>query len=362
MSRHCTSKLADRHPRHPLARLSRRGAAVDRFGLAADHPLAHRRGRCCGRNRYRRRPCLPDPARRRQSRHLGRGARPVLRHAGAAEIHEGRARRKLGGQRRHQAHRDRLSGGPLHPVGQRPHDARPARDGRHAGGPLAADRAGHGGRVPRQLDRHRRRARRRAALRLRLDPLLHQGQRAAAICLCQRPAGARQADRRRDPRRVRRCPAARPACGHGAVPDARPGHGRRQRPPCQGRRALSRPRSRTRADRRRDPAGAGAIRRSRGNHGGGRHDGRLPAGRRQLRPSRPGQRPSQLRSFLPRLGAWRVRSCPLAAPAAESGLRRRRSGRFRRRTACQRRHARRQRPGRRDPSQRAAWRRARAGA
>ena len=46
-----------RHPRHPLARLSRRGAAVDRLGVAADHPLAAVR-------RRRRRRDLPSTAAR----------------------------------------------------------------------------------------------------------------------------------------------------------------------------------------------------------------------------------------------------------------------------------------------------------
>ena len=162
-------------------------------------------------------------ARRRQSRHVGRGARPVLRHAGAAEIHEGRARRKLGHRRCRQAHRDRLSGVRFTLSGtDRTTLDLPAADD-SAGGPAAPHRAGDGRGFPGQFDRHRRRARRRGACRPCLDPVLHARQRAAAICLCQRPAGARQADRRRDPRRLRRRAAARPPCGDRAVPDARSG-------------------------------------------------------------------------------------------------------------------------------------------
>ncbi|WP_292249504.1 hypothetical protein, partial [Mesorhizobium sp.] len=42
-----------RHPRHPLARLPRRGAALDRLGGAAVDPLAHGRRRQRGRDRHR---------------------------------------------------------------------------------------------------------------------------------------------------------------------------------------------------------------------------------------------------------------------------------------------------------------------
>ena len=194
VARHCTSKLSDRHPRHPLARLPRRGAALDRLGGQARDPLAHIR---CGRSRRdfgRGWACFGGEARRRQPRHVRRGARPLLRHARQAEIHEGRTRRKLGYIRCGQAHRDRLPGRPLHPLRHRSLDTRPACDGRHAGGSSAPYRPGHGCGLPRQFARHRRGPRKRGAFRPRLDPFLHPRQRAAAICLCQRPAGARQAD------------------------------------------------------------------------------------------------------------------------------------------------------------------------
>ena len=172
----------------------------------------------------------------------------------------------------------------------------------------------------------------RGARRPCLDPVLHARQRAAAICLCQWPSGARQADRGRHPRRFRRRAAARPARRDGTVPDARPGAGRRQCSSGQGRRALSRSRPGARADHRRDQAGAGRDRHTRRDHGRRRHDGRLPARPDQLRTSRPGQRPPQLRRLLPSLGAWRLRPGPLAATAARHGFWRKRAGRVRRRT------------------------------
>ena len=117
-----------------------------------------------------------------------------------------------------------------------------------------------------------------AACRSRLDPLLHAGQFAAAICLCQRQAGARQADCRRHTRRLHGCPAARPARRDRPVPDPRPGAGRRQRTPREGRRALPRPGSRARTDRRRHQTGAGRRRHPHGHDRSCRDDERLPAG------------------------------------------------------------------------------------
>ena len=83
----------------------------------------------------------------RQSRHHGRGARPVLRDAGPAQIHEGRARRKLGHHRRRQAHRDRLPGGALHAGRQRPHRRWTSADRRRRRRPAQAHRARDGRRL-----------------------------------------------------------------------------------------------------------------------------------------------------------------------------------------------------------------------
>ena len=106
-----------------------------------------------------------EPARRSQSRHDGRGARPVLRHAGAAQIHEGRTRRSRGDHRRGQAHR----ASPFRRVrfmlagSDRTALELPAADG--AEGRTAAHRPGDGHRLPRQRAADRRRARRRQPAR-----------------------------------------------------------------------------------------------------------------------------------------------------------------------------------------------------
>ena len=85
-----------------------------------------------------------------------------------------------------------------------------------------------------------------------------------------------------------------------AVPDARSGHGRRQRASGQGRCPLPRSRPGARPDRRRDPRGAGRRRHPRGDDGRGGDDGRLPPRPDRLRPSRPGQRPPRLQPGVPR--------------------------------------------------------------
>ena len=372
IARHCTSKLAENI--HDIRSLGFRGEALPSIGSVSRLSIRSRTasGDSAAEIGIEGGRVFAGQAGGGQSRHHGRGARPVLRHAGAAQIHEGRARRKLGDQRRGQAHRHRLPRRALHAGRLRPLDTGIAGDRRQRGRQPAPRRPGDGRRLSGQFHCHRRDARRRASDRPRLDPVLHPRQRAAAICLCQRPAGARQADRRRHSRRLRRRPAARPPCGDGAVPDARSGHRRRQCPSGQGRCPLPRSGPGARADRRRHPASARRCRHPRRHHGGCRHDGGVPAGCGILRPRRPGQRPSQLRGSLSRLRLRRLRSGALAAAAARHGFRRhglrstrlarKRAGGVRCRPACQRRCARRAERGGRDAAWHGAGCGARAGA
>ena len=115
VERHCTSKLPD----DDLLRISSlgfRGEALPSIGAVSRLTLASRRrgaaeawslaveGGAKG---------APLPA-AQPVRHAGRGARPLLRHAGAAQIHEDRAQRARSGGRcgappRHGLSRDRAS-------------------------------------------------------------------------------------------------------------------------------------------------------------------------------------------------------------------------------------------------------------
>ncbi len=210
VARHCTSKLSGGI--HDIRSLGFRGEALPSIGSVARLAI---RSRTSGADAAaeisrRGRARFGGEARRREPRHLRRGARPLLRHARQAEIHEGRTRRELGYIRCGEAHRNRLPGRPLHPLRHRSLDTRPACDGRHAGGLSPPYRPGDGRGLPGQFAAHRRGPRKRGAFRPRLHPFLHPRQRAAAICLCQRPSGARQADIRRRPRCLRRRSAARP--------------------------------------------------------------------------------------------------------------------------------------------------------
>ena len=110
--------------------------------------------------------------------------------------------------------------------------------------------------------RHRRprRARGRVGRGLCRRAVADPGQRARAISLRQRPAGARQADPGRGARGLCRLSAARPPSRGGAVRHARPARGRRQRASGQDRGALPQRRPGARADRARAEGGTGARR------------------------------------------------------------------------------------------------------
>ena len=220
VERHATSKLARRRRRlRPAAHLHpglpRRGAAVDRLGGAAldltsrargarrrqRHPRRGRRGGRGGAGR------LPGAARR-----AGGGARPLLRHARAAEVHEvASAPRPWPSPR---------SGRSARPWRTRrvaftlDHDGRrtlrlPAETA-GAGRPPRPALGDHGPRVLRQRAGHRPRARGRAAVRLSracrpttaATPPTSTCSSTAARCAtgcCRAPA-----------RRLRRLPGPRP--------------------------------------------------------------------------------------------------------------------------------------------------------
>ncbi len=206
---------ADRHPGLP-----RRGAAFHRLGGAARHRHPHPRGAPrAGTHRPRRREGRPE-AGLPQPRHAGGGERSVLLHARAAEIPQDRP----GGGGRH--HRGGAPAGAglaadrLHADRLRPHRHRMAGAQRRRCAGAAGCRCAGGG-VHRECADRRRRARGRAAGRLRRPAELHPRGGDAAISVRQRPPGARQAADERHPRRLCRCDDARPPPRRGAVHHAR---------------------------------------------------------------------------------------------------------------------------------------------
>ena len=109
VARHCTSKLGD--DIHDIRSLGFRGEALPSIGSVSRLSIRSRTSSADSAAEIRVEaggvsPVRPAAANRGT---VGRGARPVLRDAGAAQIHEGRARRKLGDHRHRQAHRHRLS-------------------------------------------------------------------------------------------------------------------------------------------------------------------------------------------------------------------------------------------------------------
>ena len=206
--------------------LPRRGAAVDRLGQPLHASPRGRRGAdsawalaidggAQGRAR----------AGRASAGHAGRGARSVLRHAGAAEVPQGAAhriepRRRRDAAPRHGASRRSPSGceseertlfdlpAAAPSLLDEPMRARLER--------LARD---HGPRLRRQ--RAGRSTPTREGLRLTGYaglPTLNRADGAAPVSLRQRPAGARPAAGRRGARRLPGFPGARPPSAGGAVP------------------------------------------------------------------------------------------------------------------------------------------------
>ena len=114
VERHATSKIPDGDldlDRH--LRLSRRGAALDRLGVAARNPHPRERradGPEDGRRGRRER---RDRALRLAHRNAGRGARSLRRDARAAQVLEVRPRRGVCRDRRGQAARDGRASCPL---------------------------------------------------------------------------------------------------------------------------------------------------------------------------------------------------------------------------------------------------------
>ena len=260
-------------------------------------------------------------------RHPRRGARSVLRDAGAAEVPEDRPHRGRGDPRRGAPPRDEPARRRLH---ARRRGARAGHLGRGAarrGRPARAARRRAGRGIPRQRGGGARRARGARDRGLCGVADLLEGQRARPVSLRQRPPGARQADARRGARRLRGLPAARPPSGRRAVRHDRAARGRRQRASGQDRGALPRCRAGARLDRARAAGGARARHAARRDHRRQRDHRGVPAERRAA-------------------AGWDWRA--LAGAAADAGrdrarrLRRGRAGGVRRRRAggrCARRVA-----------------------
>ena len=120
VERHCTSKLDG--GLDDIRTLGFRGEALAAIGAAARLTLASRARRRGGRlgDRGRGRRGRADPAGGAAAGHAGRGARPLLRDAGAAQVPEVGARRGGGDHRRGEAPGDGPPGSPLHALRQRP--------------------------------------------------------------------------------------------------------------------------------------------------------------------------------------------------------------------------------------------------
>ena len=115
VERHCTSKLPDDDILEIKA-LGFRGEALPSIGAVSRMRIASRpprAGERLGDRRRGRREARPG-AGGASAGHPGRGARPVFRHPGAAQIPEDAAQRARPGGRRREAPGDGLSGDRLH--------------------------------------------------------------------------------------------------------------------------------------------------------------------------------------------------------------------------------------------------------
>ena len=248
VERHATSKIpdgdliADRH-----LRLPRRGAALDRLGVAArnPHPRARARRRAEARGRGR------DQERDRtlRLRRSARGSRRAIcsppPRRGSSSSNPTAPRRwprptRSSGSRwprrrsRFSFATDLGSGFDWPACGQG--EAGFTERLRQAlGDDFAANSVA--------LDASREGA---AAYRPGRPADLQPAERVPAVPVRQRAGGARQDARRRAARRLSRFPAPRPACGRGSVRRMRSDASRRQRPSGQGGSALSRRRGRPR--------------------------------------------------------------------------------------------------------------------
>ena len=243
VERHATSKLDGRRPaRHPHARLSRRGAAVDRRGGAAhDHHAARQRAACLDAHGRRRREIG-----RSKPAALSGGTRVEVRdlfYATPARLKflKTERSRRRGDPRGGAAPGDEPARRRLHARGRGARAGDLGRGAARRAGPAGAARRHSRRRFPRQCGaRSRPSARACVSRALPALPTLHARQLARAISVRQRPAGARQAAGRRGARGLCRLSAARPPSGGGAVRDARSARGRRQRASGQDRGALPR--------------------------------------------------------------------------------------------------------------------------
>ena len=217
------------------ARFSRRGAGVDRRGVALRARLARGRRPHAWRIEVEGGAVGADGAGGARRRHHGHRAGALLQHAGAAEVPAHRGDRMGALRGGVPAHRAGASGRRVHAAAQRPRRA-----------PAAARRAG--ARASRRCWARRSSPARRSSTRAP-GPLSLTGfavrpayaaQAGGAVRVRQRPLRARPGARARAARGLPRRAAPRPAAGVRAVAGPRPAAGRRQRAPAEDRGALPR--------------------------------------------------------------------------------------------------------------------------